>query len=112
MSLRVSLPRIVGAVVMICAACISLRAGALPMPGDPPPSDGSVDQMTGSARLAIQIEAAPGAGGFAPSLSLSYASQGGDSPYGVGFGLSLGPVQLGEIRLSTRFLSTGNAIYE
>jgi hypothetical protein len=83
------------------------------MPGDPSPGDGSVDQMSGAARVSVPIEVPPGTGGFSPELALAYASQGGDSPYGVGFGLNLGPVPLGEVRVSTRFLPNGsNITYE
>jgi hypothetical protein len=66
--------------------------------------------MSGSARLAVPIEVPPGAGGFAPQLAMTYASQGGNSPYGTGFNLALGPVPLGEVRVSTRFLPNGSDI--
>src|SRR5262245_16810581 len=94
------------AIALIAALCTLIQTpvvdAALPMPGDPPQGDSAVDQMSGSARVSVPIETPPGAGGFSPQLAMSYASQGGESPYGVGFGLLLGPVPLGEIRQSTR----------
>lgn len=92
--------------VLIGAECVA----AAPMPGDPPPGDSAVDQMTGSAQMGVGIDVPPGTGGFAPQLMLNYASQGGDSPYGTGFSLVLGPVPLGEVRVSTRFLPNGSSV--
>src|SRR5262245_36389927 len=96
---------IVTSVTAVLLVFVSPRfaSPALPMPGDPAPGDGAVDQMTGSAQISVPIEVPPGTGGFSPTLAMKYSSQGGDSPYGVGFDLTLGPVRLGEVRVSTRF---------
>lgn len=104
--------RVLTPLAVVLAVLLPTRPAcpALPMPGDPPPGNGSVDQMSGSAQLSVPVEVPPGAGGFSPTLAMTYSSQGGDSPYGVGFALSLGPVTLGEVRVSTRFLPNGASI--
>jgi hypothetical protein len=70
--------RLIRAVISLVAVCsvllqTPLARAALPMPGDPAQGDAAVDQMTGSARLAVPIEVPPGAGGFQPQLAMTYA---------------------------------------
>ena len=45
--------------------------------------------MTGTASASIPIFTSPGRSGFGPSLSLSYDSGAGNSPFGFGWNLSL-----------------------
>jgi hypothetical protein len=49
----------------------------------------SVNPTTGSASFSIPLPTAPGRQGFAPSLKLSYDSGMGQSPFGLGWSLSL-----------------------
>ncbi|MGH1348969.1 MAG: polymorphic toxin-type HINT domain-containing protein [Nannocystales bacterium] len=42
----------------------------------------------GGAHYAIPLDVAPGPAGYAPSLSLSYSSQGGNGTFGVGFSVA------------------------
>ena len=43
-----------------------------------------VDETSGAATLSIPIAVPPGPGGLAPALSLSYSSDRGDGPFGLG----------------------------
>jgi RHS repeat-associated protein len=53
----------------------------------------SVNSVNGTAGLEIPLPFSPGRGGFSPSLSLSYNSGGGNSEFGLGFGLGLPSIQ-------------------
>ncbi len=57
----------------------------------------AVSESSGAARLQIPIDVPPGPG-LEPKLALTYSSQAGDGPFGVGWDL-----HLGEIRCSIRF---------
>ena len=48
----------------------------------------TVDQATGTARLAVPVFTSPGREGFGPQLSLSYDSGAGNGAYGLGWSLS------------------------
>lgn len=50
--------------------------------------DVSVDSRTGAASIQVGIPATSGRSGVQPSLSLTYGSGGGNSPFGRGWGLS------------------------
>src|SRR5690242_17615148 len=47
-----------------------------------------VSALTGAAQLSIPIRLSPGRAGFEPSMTLGYASGGGNSSYGCGWSLS------------------------
>ncbi|REL37866.1 insecticidal toxin complex protein [Rhodohalobacter sp. SW132] len=52
-----------------------------------------VNAANGTASFSIPLPITPGRNGFAPSLSLSYNSGGGNSPFGVGWSLSYPMIQ-------------------
>lgn len=53
----------------------------------------SVNALNGTAGLEIGFPLTPGRGGFTPALSLSYNSGSGNSPFGLGWNLSLPSIQ-------------------
>jgi RHS repeat-associated protein len=53
----------------------------------------SVNAVNGTAGLEIPLPLTPGRGGFTPALSISYNSGGGNSEFGLGWGLSLPAIQ-------------------
>ncbi|PZF73903.1 SpvB/TcaC N-terminal domain-containing protein [Taibaiella soli] len=53
----------------------------------------SVNAINGTAGLQVGLPLSPGRGGFTPALSLSYSSGGGNSEFGLGWGLSLPAIQ-------------------
>jgi RHS repeat-associated protein len=53
----------------------------------------SVNAVNGTAGMEIPLPLTPGRGGFSPALSLSYNSGGGNSEFGLGWGLSLPAIQ-------------------
>ncbi|REL37873.1 insecticidal toxin complex protein [Rhodohalobacter sp. SW132] len=52
-----------------------------------------VNAANGTAGFSILLPVTPGRNGFAPSLTLSYNSGAGNSPYGLGWSLSLPAIQ-------------------
>lgn len=53
----------------------------------------NVNAVNGTAGLEIPFPLTPGRGGFTPSLSISYNSGGGNSEFGMGWGMSLPAIQ-------------------
>ncbi len=53
----------------------------------------SVNAVNGTAGLEIALPLTPGRGGFTPGLSISYNSGSGNSPFGLGWNLSLPSIQ-------------------
>ena len=51
-----------------------------------------VNAANGTASLTIPLPITPGRQGFSPSLSLSYSSGGGNSPFGLGWSLGLSQI--------------------
>ena len=49
----------------------------------------AVSAATGTASLAVPVATSPGRGGFGPALSLDYDSGAGNSPFGLGWRVSL-----------------------
>ncbi|MGN6566597.1 MAG: SpvB/TcaC N-terminal domain-containing protein, partial [Flavipsychrobacter sp.] len=49
----------------------------------------SVNAVNGTAALQVSLPITPGRGGFTPNLSLSYNSGGGNTEFGLGWGLGL-----------------------
>src|SRR4051812_5210042 len=58
-----------------------------------------VDMQTGAAVLHVPVPVPPGRDGFAPALTLQYASGGGNSPCGVGWELASLPAIRVDARL-------------
>ncbi|RYD50437.1 MAG: hypothetical protein EOP52_14115, partial [Sphingobacteriales bacterium] len=53
----------------------------------------SVNAVNGTASVELPLPLSPGRGGFTPALSISYNSGGGNSEFGLGWGLSLPAIQ-------------------
>ncbi|MEX2569344.1 MAG: SpvB/TcaC N-terminal domain-containing protein [Cyclobacteriaceae bacterium] len=53
-----------------------------------------VNAANGTASLSVPLPITPGRHGFGPSLSLSYSSGGGNSPFGLGWSLDLPQISL------------------
>ncbi|XZF16151.1 SpvB/TcaC N-terminal domain-containing protein [Chitinophagaceae bacterium MMS25-I14] len=53
----------------------------------------SVNAINGTAGLQVGFPLTPGRGGFTPSLGVSYSSGGGNSEFGLGWGMSLPAIQ-------------------
>ncbi len=53
----------------------------------------TVNAVNGTGGLEIAVPLTPGRGGFTPALGLSYNSGGGNSEFGLGWGLSLPAIQ-------------------
>jgi RHS repeat-associated protein len=53
----------------------------------------TVNAVNGSSSLEVPLPASPGRAGFTPALALSYNSGGGNSEFGLGWGLSLPAIQ-------------------
>ncbi len=53
----------------------------------------SVNAVNGTASVELPLPLSPGRGGFTPALSISYSSGGGNSEFGLGWGLSLPSIQ-------------------
>ncbi len=53
----------------------------------------TVNAVNGTSSLDVPLPLSPGRGGFSPALSLSYNSGGGNSEFGLGWGLSLPSIQ-------------------
>ena len=90
---------------LLAALCLAAWTVAAPRsavasaaPGDAAGVDATAVDSTGAAWLTIPIDLPPGAAGLAPALALRYASDAGDGPQGVGWGLPLG-----EVRCAARF---------
>jgi RHS repeat-associated protein len=49
----------------------------------------AANPVTGSATISVPVAASPGRSGFGPTLSLSYDSGAGNTPFGLGWSLSL-----------------------
>src|SRR5689334_16348024 len=49
----------------------------------------AANPVTGTGSMTIPISVSPGRSGFAPQLSLSYDSGGGNGPFGFGWSLSI-----------------------
>lgn len=52
-----------------------------------------VNAVNGTSSVSIPLPLSPGRGEFTPNLALSYSSGGGNSTFGLGFGLSLAGIQ-------------------
>ncbi|MCP5049822.1 MAG: hypothetical protein GY940_21820, partial [bacterium] len=52
-----------------------------------------VNTANGTASFNIPLPVTPGRNGFSPSLTLSYNSGGGNSPYGVGWSVGFPSIQ-------------------
>ena len=57
------------------------------------PAGYSVNLRTGAAEVVHKVELPPGPGGFVPQLAITYSSNLGDGPLGVGWTLGLGEVR-------------------
>ena len=53
----------------------------------------SVNAVNGTASFSVPLPISPGRNGFAPALGLAYNSGGGNSPYGLGWGLGYPSIQ-------------------